>query len=249
MTIWNSAQTGHSLGDHMVEIWRADLEIDPRHLPALPAHLSAPEQERAARFHFERDRRRFLVAHAALRSILSRYLGCPPREISFQTNPHGKPALDQAAGLHFNLAHSHQMALIAVTRLGEVGVDLEHVRPLDDLDALALRTFSAAEHRQLQTLTGAARQRAFFDCWARKEAYIKALGEGLSHPLQDFSVSLLPDEPARLLDVRDNPDEVSRWTLQAIELPEAYAAAFAIRATSVELRCWNWNHDSELAYV
>ncbi len=249
MTIWNSAQTRPSLGDHMVDIWRASLEIDSRQLPALQAHLSAPDQERAALFHFERDRRRYVTAHAALRGILGRYLDCPPREISFQINPYGKPALGQAAGLHFNLAHSHEIALVAVTRLGEIGVDLEHVRPLDDLEALAYRTFSAAEYHRLQTLTGAMRQRAFFDCWARKESYIKALGEGLSHALQDFSVSLLPGEPARLLDVRGNPGEASRWTLQAIELSEAYAAAFAIRATSVGLRCWNWNLQSELAYV
>jgi 4'-phosphopantetheinyl transferase len=234
----------------MVDIWRASLEIDLPRLAALEGLLSEREQEQAARFHFERDRRRYLAAHAALRAILAKYLDCPPQAICWQENSYGKPALTQpAAGLHFNLAHSHELALVAVTRLGEIGVDLEHARLVEDMDHLAQKTFSGAEVAQLNRLSTAQRQQAFFECWARKEAFIKALGEGLSHPLQGFSVTLLPGEPARLLEVGGDAQEAAQWTIRTIAAHAEYAAAFAVRATSVQLRCWNFDLYSELAYV
>jgi len=157
--------------------------------------LVPDERQRAERFRFERDRRRFIVAHGVLRDILGRYLKCSPAQVSFSYNQYGKPALAQeseAIGLRFNMSHSHEVALYALTRAREVGVDVELLR--EDFASLEIaeRFFSRSEVALLNSLAPELRTDGFFNCWTRKEAYIKALGEGLSHPLDRFAVSLAP---------------------------------------------------------
>jgi len=191
------APVAEVIGDDEVHVWR--IALDRGDGDSLRARLSSDELARAARFHFERDRTRFLVARAALREILAHYLGASPAEIAFVYGDHGKPALAPPHGdLRFNLSHSHGLALCAVTRGREVGVDVERIRELDDLEDLARSVFSARELAALHRLPEPGLLAGFFTGWTRKEAFIKALGEGLSHPLKRFDVSLEPGRPARL---------------------------------------------------
>jgi 4'-phosphopantetheinyl transferase len=203
--------------------------------------LSPDERQRAARYHFQRDREHFCVARGALRSILGDYLNRPPARISFSYGPYGKPALDGVAGgarLRFNVAHSHGLALYAVTLDRETGVDVELVR--DDFPTfdIAERFFSEAEVAAWRALPPDERAGAFFDCWTRKEAYIKARGEGLSLPLHEFTVSL--GESPRLLSAGDDPREASRWSLIELHPATGYRAALAVEGDAPAVRCWQW---------
>ncbi len=226
-----------------VHVWLAELE-QPAHLvQRLAGILASTELLRAQRFRFERDKRHFIVARGALRSILSLYLQIVPAQIQFTYGPRGKPALAAACDdgrLRFNVSHSHELALFAVTRDREIGVDIEFMRPLDDAESIATHFFSINEQMVLRSLPAHLKHQGFFNCWTRKEAYIKATGEGLFQPLDEFDVSLAPGEPAQLLAVRGKPDEAQRWTFQALQPPAGYAAALAVEGSNWQLSCWQW---------
>ncbi|HJR05677.1 MAG TPA: 4'-phosphopantetheinyl transferase superfamily protein [Pyrinomonadaceae bacterium] len=215
-----------------VHVWRADLNQGASIVRALYEVLQADERLRADRFHFQQHRERFVVARGALRQILGSYLGSAPEQIRFAYNQYGKPALAaDAVGddlLSFNVSHSEGIALYAIARGRRVGLDIEHLR--EDFDALTLaeRFFSPSEVATLSELPAEQQTVAFFNCWTRKEAYIKALGEGLSHPLDRFSVSLAPGERAALLSTNDNPQEASRWSLVELSPGDGYVAALAV---------------------
>jgi 4'-phosphopantetheinyl transferase len=168
-----------------VHVSKIALNVDARKLETLLAVLSPVESERAARFHFDRDRRRFIVARASLRQVLSQYTGESPENLQFQYSRFGKPDLSPGSDVQFNVSHSGELALIAVTARRQVGIDIEQIRPIDCLLAIAERYFLPSELHELQNLAEAERLRAFFRHWTRKEAYIKAIGTGLSTPL-DF---------------------------------------------------------------
>ncbi|HEY1402610.1 MAG TPA: 4'-phosphopantetheinyl transferase superfamily protein [Pyrinomonadaceae bacterium] len=226
-----------------VHVWRAHLHEEPEQLAVSRSILAPDEREKADRFYFERDRVRFIVARSALRRILSRYLNISPAHIVFSYNQYGKPDLSAAAGeprLRFNVSHSHERALYAIARGGEVGVDIEFVR--EDFASLEIaeRFFSPREIEMLRRLPEQLRTGAFFNCWTRKEAYIKALGEGLSHPLDKFAVSLAPGEPAALLSHDDHPLEPARWSWVELLSGEGYAAALAFEGELRRLRRWQF---------
>lgn len=224
-----------------VHVWRTSLERDDSEFERLWAALTPDEMERARRFHFERDRRRFVVARGVLREILGRCLGLAPALIRFAYNEYGKPSLrEDAGGLRFNASHSAGAALYACTLGREVGIDVELLR--DDFASfeVAERFFSEAEVRSLGSLPEEMRTQGFFNCWTRKEAYIKALGEGLSHPLNTFCVSLAPGEPARLISTETDPLEAASWSIVDLKPLEGYAAALAIRGSDPEIQCWDW---------
>jgi len=226
-----------------VHVWRAQLNQSPEIAESLVRILSPDEHHRAERFHFAKDRAHFIISHAALRKIIGSYLDVRPEDVRFSFGPQGKPSLTEdcyGSGLRFNMAHSHGLALYAVTRGREVGIDLEHVRKDFDTREIADRFFSRREVAMLSALPEAARSEGFFNCWTRKEAYIKAVGRGLLLPLDSFDVSLAPGEPASLLSTRDNPLDVSRWSLRALAPGEDYAAAVAVEGHGWELRCWQF---------
>jgi 4'-phosphopantetheinyl transferase len=204
--------------------------------------LHDEERRRADRFHFAVDRDRFLVGRAALRALLAQQIGRAPDAIAYETAPHGKPALARnlANGLHFNMAHSRGLALIALTRAAEVGVDVEAMSEMPDLLAVATRFFAPAEVAIVRAMAGQERIEAFFTCWTRKEAYIKALGTGLSHPLDRFVVALHPQEPSRLLDTGDDAMPASRWTLTDLRPATGFVGALAIPHHAPVVRCWQW---------
>lgn len=228
-----------------VEVFAFALDPPEERLASLRDTLAAEERERAAKFVFAVHRSAFEACRGTVREILGAQLALPPTEVRFQYGPKGKPALllDDAP-LVFSVAHSGDLGLLAITgaspRERVLGVDVERVRPLDDAVAIAERFFSLAERAALRTLQPPALEAAFFTAWTRKEAFIKALGEGLSHPLADFDVTLLPDEPARLLRVAGDDDAPARWRLIALDPAPGYAAALAATEPIDNVACWSW---------
>jgi 4'-phosphopantetheinyl transferase len=238
---WLPAPPDLNLCGDEIHVWRAHLEDNASTVDAFWPALSVPERRRAERFHFDRDRCHFVIARGILRNILSRYLRSTPAQISFTYNQYGKPALSATKdGLHFNVSHSHGAALYAFTRACQLGIDLELLR--DDFASLeiARRFFSAAEVSVLRSQQASQQTQAFFNCWTRKEAYIKALGEGLSHPLDRFSVSLTPDEHACLISTDNDSQEAANWSIIDLSPFPGYAAALAVRRRRPILRCWEW---------
>lgn len=206
--------------------------------------LDATERERAARFRFDLHRDRFIAAHAALRAILGAALGIPAAAVVLRTGPSGKPALDGAqatSGLHFNLSHSGEHALVALSEGREVGVDIEEYDAKDGRALDVLTQFSLQEQQALQALHGPARVRAFYRCWVRKEALLKAAGTGIAAGLDHFSVSVGPH--ASLL-ASDLPELlVGHWSLVALDAPGRWAAALAVAGEppTVEMLRWTWD--------
>jgi 4'-phosphopantetheinyl transferase len=230
-----------TLASDEVHVWRVFLGLPADVVTRLFDVLDEEEQRRARRFRFQQDRLHFVIAHAALRDILARYLQRPAPGLRFEQNDFGKPALTDADDwLQFNLSHSGDWALIAVATGMPVGVDVERMRADFGGEAIARRFFSPAEVTALMTLPPEQRADAFFLCWTRKEAFIKAVGMGVSFPLDGFAVSLHPHEPARVLWVKDDPAAPERWTLQGLHPAAGYAAALAVPDTSRRVCLWKW---------
>ncbi len=233
------------LGRDEVHVWRARLDQQtPSQIQSFLHNLAADEQARAEKFYFERDRERFIVARGVLRAILGSYLNRAPECLSFSYSSHGKPALAEESGrdaIRFSVSHSRGVALYAVTSGREVGIDLEHIRFDLAVAEIVERFFSQREVATLRTLPTEVQRQAFFNCWTRKEAYIKARGEGLSLPLDQFDVSLVPGEPAAILDTQRDPSEASRWSLQELTAAVGYVAALAVEGHGWRLTCWQWS--------
>lgn len=240
---WRIPPKALTLGECKVHVWRATTDLVPSQLRRIQKTLSAAERERAGRFYFRQDRERFVAARGLLRNILAQYLDMEPNQLRLSSNPHGKPALALESGgdrLRFNVSHSHRLALIAVTQQKEIGVDIERIRPDLANEMIARRFFSPNEVATLLALPEYLRREAFFTCWTRKEAYIKARGEGLSFPLDQFSVSLAPDDLPALLAVEGNVQETSRWSLHHLYPGHAYVAAIAIEGHTRDIDLWQW---------
>jgi len=242
-SLWNPPPEILTLGSNEVHVWRIGLEQPASQIEGLRQIVAPDELSRAEAFFFPRDRDRFIAARAVLRIILSRYLKRDPRQLRFCYSTYGKPSLAEECGgdwLRFNVAHSHQIALIAVAIGRELGVDIEYIRPQVVEEQIAERFFSPREVAALRALPASQQAEAFFNCWTRKEAYIKARGEGLSLPLDQFDVSLVPGEPARLLSVHGDPQEASRWSLRELTPGPGYTAALVVEGHAWQLKCWQW---------
>ena len=238
---WNLAPGALILAGLDVHVWRVSLKQSSACIDELAQTLSHDELTRADRFSFSRDRQRFVVCRGMLRKILSEYLKVEPSRLRFSYEEKGKPHLVggfHESGLQFNLAHSHELALYAFTLVRRIGVDLEYIRPLPDIDQISKRFFSAFENATLDTLPQGKKLQAFYNCWTRKEAYLKATGEGLSRSLADFDVSLTPGEPAKLLSVRDDRGEAKRWSFWSSTLDSRYVAAVCIEGQDWRLKTW-----------
>jgi len=236
---WTHPPDSLNLESDHVDIWRLSLNLLVGSVKLTESTLSADETERVARFHFEVDKNRFLVTHSALRKILGRYLHRDPAELKFSLNQYGKPALVNSA-LEFNLSHSGDFALIAVTQRRKIGVDVERIRQGISSHVIAQQYFSKAEVAELQSLPIEQRGSAFFTCWTRKEAYIKAQGLGLSLPLESFDVSLTPGQLATLRATRPDEKESARWTLRSLEVDPNYAGAVAVEGADFDFRLFSY---------
>ena len=241
---WDTPPKTLVLPNDAVHVWRASLHVPASCLCTLEETLTADELARAERFYFQKHREHFIAGRGLLRNILSRYLDKEPDQLRFCYNSYGKPTLTEetdAEGLCFNLSHSHETALYALTHGREIGVDIEYFRPDVEVEKLAERFFSPREAAVLRALPEHLRKEGFFNCWTRKEAYIKAEGKGMSIPLSTFDVSLTPGEPAALLRSQSHPRETARWCLQALNPAPGYAAALAVKGHDWELKCWQWS--------
>lgn len=242
--LWQVPPADLILPENEVHVWKASLEATASEIDNLLPFLISEEVERARRFYFERDRRRWTVARAVLRALLGRYLGTDPSRPRLITNSYGKPSLAEQptnTHLHFNISHSESLALYAFTYNREVGVDIEYMRDDIEYHDMATYHFSANEQATLRAVPAERQGEAFFLCWSRKEAYIKARGMGLSLPLDQFDVSLTPDEPAALLASREDPHATERWSLHALTPGDGYAGALVVeKGSDWQLRCWQW---------
>src|SRR5215207_1379669 len=242
--LWSPPPKDLILADHEVHVWRAQIELPSPQVQQLSGILTEDELDRARRFYFEIDRQRFITARGTLRSILSRYIPASPGHLRFYYNQYSKPSLApefSSTLLNFNLSHSGSMALFAVTRNMEIGVDVERVHSDFEYEEIAKRFFSVNEVATLRTIPTEKKLEAFYNCWTRKEAYIKARGKGLSLPLDSFDVSFAPWELPMLLITKDEPQERSLWTLLDLKPGIGYAGALAVRGIGCRFRYWEWN--------
>jgi 4'-phosphopantetheinyl transferase len=237
---WTHPPDSLDLESRHVDVWRIFLNLSADSVKPIESTLSADEANRAARFHFKADKDRFIAAPGALRDILARYLTCGAGELTFSVNPYGKPILNDHK-LEFNLSHSGDFALVAVAQERKVGVDVERIRQGISSHVIARQYFSKSEIAELQSLPLEQRESAFFTCWTRKEAYIKAQGIGLSLPLESFDVSLTPNEPAILRAVRPDPQEANRWTLLSLDVDPNYAGALAVEGAALDFRLFSYD--------
>jgi 4'-phosphopantetheinyl transferase len=215
----------------VVHIWTRSLQVSAPLEQACYDLLSSEERERAARYRAGRPRSDFILTRGTLRFMVARYLGATPLAVSFLYSKHGKPLIQGPHDLRFNVSHTNGLALLAFVRTREIGVDVEMIRAAPDLRKLAKRFFSVRERDALENLSEEELPAAFFRCWTRKEAYIKARGEGLSLPLHEFDVSVAPGESRALLATRPDASEASRWSLRDLPTSPGYAAALAVAET------------------
>jgi 4'-phosphopantetheinyl transferase len=237
---------------HDVHVIRIPLQVEDDTLDRLKTLLSPEEVARADRFKVPQPRRHFIVCRATLRQLLALSLNCAAKDVEFDYGPHGKPALRRstasAVQIEFSVSHSADQALIAIALNRPIGVDIEQIDPAVRILKLATRFFSPREAAELLDLPECDQLAGFYRGWTSKESYLKATGSGLSFPLNQFSVSLNPHQPARLIEVVDQPAELDRWRILALEPAPNFAAAVLYEATSAEpttLHQWLLNPSAE----
>jgi 4'-phosphopantetheinyl transferase len=217
-----------------VHVWSVRLDPSAAEVERLGRSLSPDEWERANRFRFDRHRRQYVVGRGALRALLGAYAGRAPEAVRFTYGHRGKPFLepplaDPAAGtLHFNLSNSDELALVGFVLGPEIGVDVEFLRSMPDCEQISERFFSESERVVLRGIPFPAKEETFFNCWTRKEAYLKAVGEGLAAPLDSFDVTLAPGEAPRMLTLEGDAERAARWFFHHLRPAESYIGAVAI---------------------
>ncbi|HEY9828851.1 MAG TPA: 4'-phosphopantetheinyl transferase superfamily protein [Stenomitos sp.] len=239
---WVARPSQYTLAPQSIHIWQVSLDPSQHRLEHLQEILAEDEQARAQRFRFDVDRERFIIARGCLRQVLSGYVGVAPQALCFSYGSHGKPVLANpraAQSLHFNVSHSHQVALYAIASNWPVGIDVEHIHTVEWRE-LAKHVFSAKEQLALQHITAPLQQEAFFKGWTRKEAFVKALGQGLSIPLDQFDVTLHPQEPAAILNITWNPEETAQWQLIDVSPSADYCGALAVCGQPQHLCFWKF---------
>ena len=218
-----------------VHIWRINLNSDELQLQFYRETLSSDEIARAERFYFPEHRQRFMAGRGTLRAILGQYLDIAPKQVEFEYQPRGKPLLAAKfadKGLLFNLSHSQDLALLGISYQHQIGVDLEYIRTMSDLEGLAKRFFSAREYEYLRLLSPAQQQQIFFRYWTCKEAYLKATGDGLVQ-LEEIEIDLTPNQPSKLLVSGD-------WSLSELTPADNFAAAVVVAGSNIHLHCWEY---------
>jgi 4'-phosphopantetheinyl transferase len=239
---------GLDLSPGEIQVWSIRLDPSPERVESLGRYLSSDEWQRANRFRFERHRRQYVVGRGSLRLLLGEYLNMAPEHILFTYGPRGKPFLDgslplsrhggeggwdqTAGGLFFNLSNSDERALIGFVREREIGVDIEYLKPMPDCEQIAERFFSESERLVLREIPAERKEEAFFNCWTRKEAYLKAVGEGLAAPLDSFDVTLAPGEAPRMHTLRGDAAAASRWLFEHLQPAPDYVGAIALERRS-----------------
>lgn len=231
-----------------VHAWAFALEPGSATIRSCLAILGPEEKSRALRFHFEHDRVQYVVAHGVLRRLLARYLGTEPAALTFSTTSHGKPCLEglQArAGIQFNLSHSAGLGVAVFSQEGPVGVDVEALRPLSDASALVARFFSRRERELFESLSESEKTAAFYRLWTRKEAWLKATGEGISELLHLVEVSFCSDEEAHFLALPPWAQSLGSWNLYPLNPAAGFTGALAASVRAERVLCQSWRHADE----
>jgi 4'-phosphopantetheinyl transferase len=232
---------GLTLPEDEVHLWRVDLEALRTDESRWQKLLSSDEAARAARFHSPLDRNRFAASRALLRLLLGSYLQTDPDRLSFSYSKKEKPYLappHSESGISFNISHSGEVALLAFARRREIGVDVEQLHRNIEIDSIARRFFSLHEQQQLAALRKEEQFDAFFRCWTRKEAYIKATGEGLSLPLDQFDVSIAVGDADALIATRPDASAATLWSIRDIPAGAGYVGAICVRGRDWRLKDW-----------
>ena len=230
-----------------VHLWSACLDEALFCREELERTLSREEQARAKRFRFERDRVRYLAGLGILRSILGYYLDVKPGSVEFGRGRKGKPALSSRFGrnpIRFNMSRSKGQALYAFARDRDLGVDVEKMEPIPEMDRIVERFFSQREIQDYYRTPASERTDAFFRCWTRKEAFLKATGEGLLRPLDTFAVSFRPDEQPRIVEDKAEPSAADRWSMRDLPVEEGYTAALVVEGRQSDICCRQRPHFS-----
>jgi 4'-phosphopantetheinyl transferase len=251
-TVWRHQSVILPLRVNDVHVWRASLETGKEQYRTFTQILSKEEMERACRFRFEKDRIRFIATRGILRILLSCYLNIDAGKVSFAYGPYGKPELsagNSSIPIRFNLTHSHRLALFAFTLNGDIGVDIEFMRRDIALDDIAERFFSLNEKTALDSLPSNMKRKGFFTCWARKEALLKASGEGLSFGFERVEVSVHPELHASVLRIGGSEKEASLWSLNDLPAPPGYTAAFAVKGHGFNLWLQQWRGNGDYQQV
>jgi 4'-phosphopantetheinyl transferase len=232
---------GLELEHGTIQVWSIRLDPPAERVEQLGRFLAADEWQRANRFRFEKHRRQFVVGRGALRVLLGAYLNTPPEAVQFRYGPRGKPFLaspQDAASLQFNLSNSDELALAGFVGGPEIGVDIEYLRPMPDCEKISERFFSQSEREVLRGIPPSRKEEAFFNCWTRKEAYLKAVGEGLAASLDSFDVTLAPGDPPRMLTLEGDAARAARWSFHHLRPADDYIGAVAIEGESWEVETW-----------
>ncbi len=238
---WRPCPADLELSPQFVDVWRSTTELPAMQRISLQQCLSPLEIERANRYRAIDRREEFIIARGLLRTLLARVLREDPLDLDFSIGGNGKPALagpESGGAIRFNVSHSHGIILIAMTRDREIGVDVEMIRDKADHDRLAQRFFSNVECEQLRSLPPADRRRAFFHCWTRKEALLKATGMGITLALDSFDTAFWPAENAALLATRWNENEAGRWSMMHLSPSPEHVGTVAVEGHGATLRCW-----------
>ena len=237
--IWMKPDAPLKLADGALHVWQVNLDRSEDELGTFERILSADEIERAARFHFARDRQHYIAGRGMLRNILARYSHQPAPELVFAYGLRGKPVL-AGVPLQFNLAHSGGIAVLAVSRDRSVGIDIEQIRVVPNWEGISNSFFSVREREAIQSVPSIDRLFAFFTCWTRKEAYLKATGEGIGVPLDSFDVSVIPDSLPRLLRVQNASEESNRWHFHTLPLAAEYIGVAAHDGPIMSVQHFQW---------
>ncbi|NUM52060.1 MAG: 4'-phosphopantetheinyl transferase superfamily protein [Candidatus Hydrogenedentes bacterium] len=239
--MWKSPPADPQLESDDVHVWKASSDASHSAITRFINSLAPDERDRAARFHFERGRDNYVAARGVLRELLGMYLNIPPAGVQLTYTSHGKPDLAAAHGsdLRFNLAHSGDIVLIAFARAARIGIDVERCRPDFDGQRIADRFFTESESALLRAVRDADRVRAFTQQWTRKESFIKAHGEGLSYPLNAFSIAEDDNDRLRVL-VHARPGETDAWCVRDLDVGDDYAAAITVELASPVLSTFDW---------
>ncbi len=241
MTSWKNPPADLRLSTEHVDVWRISTSLRDDEVAKFVSVLSSDQRARAERMRVAEKRRQYIVAQGLTRMLLGTVLDADPEALEFDRGPKGKPYLGGAfasAGIQFNMTHTSHLALIAMTLNREVGVDIERIRENLQWEKLARRYFSPLEYRDFSTLPEGVRLRAFFTCWTRKEAVLKAIGTGLGGGLGSFDVSVDPNSPPALLDNRWNGRFHGDWTVSPLKPGEGYVATLVTERDGFGVRCW-----------
>jgi 4'-phosphopantetheinyl transferase len=227
-----------------VHIWKALIDYPSEIIDGFVGSLSPFERSRAEEFKFNRDRNRYIASQYILRTLISRhYLPIDIKSIQFHTEIKGKPVIEQNRSnsyLDFNKSDSREICVYAFALNSKIGIDVEYIRPVKDIELIARQSFSEYENAALSTVSSSLKHLAFYNCWTRKEAFIKAIGEGLYFPLDKFDVTLLPGDVAQILHLSGLEDHPSNWTLLDFTPEAGYSAALAINRKNFKFYFWQF---------